>query len=130
MIKKIKDIFINKTFTTFIIIGIINTINYNVLYLIGLLFTHYMISNIIAYIISLTISFFLNTKYTFKVKPTLIRFIKFPITGLATFITQTLGIFILVDIINVDKKISGFLASLIAIPITFIVMKYILKSKA
>ena len=125
--KKIKKLFINKNFLLFIFIGLINTINYNGIYLIFLLFSNYMVSNIIAYIISMTISFFLNCKYNFKVKPSLKKFIMFPLTGLATFLCQTGGLYLLVDIFDCSKYISGFLASLLAIPITFILMKFILK---
>jgi len=123
---KFKDNFLNKRFIIFCTIGFINTLVYNIFYLLGLLFINYMISNIIAYLIAMTISFFLNCKYTFKVKPTVKKYIVFPLSGLATFITQTLGLLILVNV-GFPKEFSGLIASLIAIPITFIVMKYILK---
>lgn len=129
MIKKIKDLFLNKNFIIFVFIGGINTLVYNGLYIIGLYIMPYMISNIVAYIISMTISFFLNCKYNFKVKPTLKKYLMFPLTGLATFICQTGGLFILVDLIHWDERICGFIASLFAIPITFVLMKYILKRK-
>ncbi len=126
---KLKEQFLNINFIIFCIIGGINTIIYNGLYLLGLILLPYMLSNIISYVISLTISFFLNCKYNFKVKPTLKKYLMFPLTGLATFICQTGGLFLLVDIIGWPAKICGLIASLIAIPITFIVMKYILKIK-
>ncbi len=129
MIKKIKDMFFNKNFIIFVFIGGINTVVYNLLYILGLYVIPYMLSNIVAYIISMTISFFLNCKYNFKVKPTLKRYIMFPLTGLATFICQTGGLFVLVDLIHLDKRICGFIASLLAIPITFVLMKYILKKE-
>lgn len=127
MIKKIKNLFFSKNFIIFIVIGIINTLVYNTLYLLGLLIMPYMASNIVSYIISMTISFFLNCKYNFKVKPTLKKYCLFPLTGLASFICQTVGLFILVDLVGWNKRICGFIASLIAIPITFILMKFILK---
>lgn len=127
MIKKIKNLFFNKNFIIFVVIGVINTLVYNGLYLLGLLIMPYMVSNIVSYIISMTVSFFLNCKYNFKVKPTLKKYCLFPLTGLATFICQTGGLFVLVDLVGWDKRICGFIASLIAIPITFVLMKYILK---
>ena len=119
---KFKDNFLNKRFIILCTIGFINTLVYNIFYLLGLLCMNYMISNIIAYLIAMTISFFLNCKYTFKVKPTVKKYIVFPLSGLATFITQTLGLLILVNV-GFPKEFSGLIASLIAIPITFIVMK-------
>ncbi len=127
MIKRIKNLFLSKNFIIFVVIGVVNTIVYNALYILGLYIMPYMLSNVVSYIISMTISFFLNCKFNFKVKPTLKKYLLFPLTGLATFICQTGGLFILVDLVNLNEKICGFIASLIAIPITFILMKYILK---
>ncbi len=55
------------------------------------------------------------------------KFIKFPITYIPNIIMQMIGIALLVELFNVKKELSAFLASIIAIPFTFIVMKYILK---
>jgi putative flippase GtrA len=123
MIKK----FINKSFLYFIIIGIINTINHSLIYLLMLLFTNYIISNLIAFIISMSISYILNSKITFKVKISFKNYLKFPITYLPNIILQFLGLIILVETLNVKEIYAAFLASLIAIPITFITMRYILK---
>ena len=127
MINKIKQEFFNKNFIKFGIIGVINTINYNLLYILGLLVFNYMISNIIAYVISLIISFLLNCKYNFKVKPTLKKLLLFPLSGLATFLCQTIGLYLLVDLFNCSEYISAFISSLAAIPITFVIVKFILK---
>lgn len=126
---RLKEQFLNKNFIIFCIIGGINTVIYNGLYIFGLYIMPYMASNIVAYIISLTISFFLNCKFNFKVKPTIKKYLLFPLTGLATFICQTGGLFILVDLIHLPEEICGLIASLVAIPITFIIMKYILRKK-
>lgn len=127
MIKKIKDTFWNRNFFIFVIIGTINTAVYNILYLVGLNHLNYMISNIISYFIAMTISFFLNCKFNFKVKPTLKKYLLFPLTGIASFCCTTGGLIILVDILNLNEKLCGLISSLIAVPITFIIMKYVLK---
>ncbi|MGI6324479.1 MAG: GtrA family protein [Bacilli bacterium] len=127
MIKLIKEKFLNKKFITFVIIGIINTLNHNIIYLILLNFLPYYWSNVLAFFGSMTISFVLNSWLTFKVKMTLIKFIKFPISYIPNFISQMLGIVILVEYINTPEKYAAFLASLIAIPLTYLIMQFILK---
>lgn len=127
MIKKIKKNFWNRNFFIFVIIGIINTAVYNILYIIGLNYLNYIFSNIISYFIAMTVSFFLNCKFNFKVKPTLKKYLLFPLTGIASFCSTTGGLIILVDIFNFNEKLCGLISSLIAVPVTFVIMRYILK---
>ena len=124
---KLKTLFFNKNFLIFIIIGLINTLIYNEYYLIGIKFTNYIIASIIAYLISMTCSFFMNTIYNFNINPTLKKYLLFPISSIPTFICQTLGLSLLVEIFKIPKTYSGFIASLVAIPFSFIIMKYIIK---
>ena len=63
MIKRIKNLFLSKNFIIFVVIGVVNTIVYNALYILGLYIMPYMLSNVVSYIISMTISFFLNCKF-------------------------------------------------------------------
>ena len=124
---KLKNIFFNKTFILFVLIGIVNTLIYNEYYLIGIKFTNYIISSVLAYLISMTCSFFMNTVYNFKIKPTIKKYLLFPISSIPTFICQTFGLSLLVEVFNIPKTYSGFIASLVAIPFSFIIMKYIIK---
>ena len=127
MINKVK----NPHFLKFVIIGIMNTIIHNAVYLTLLYFdVNYLLSNTLAWFISLTFSFFINCYYNFKVKPTIVKFIKFPTTAIPGFLFQMIGVVVLVTILNCPKEISAFLASLVAIPITFTLMKWILKDEA
>lgn len=75
----------------------------------------------------MTCSFFLNCDYNFKVKPTLKKYITFPISGIPTFLMQTVGLSLLIEFININEKVAGFAASLIAIPFSFLIMKIIMK---
>ena len=51
----------------------------------------------------------------------------FPLTGIASFCSTTGGLIILVDIFNFNEKLCGLISSLIAVPVTFVIMRYILK---
>ena len=98
MMIKIIKIFLKPEFIKFIIIGFINTFNHNVIYLLLIyLNVYYVIANFTAFITSMTISFFLNSYITFKVKPTWQRFLLFPLSNIQ-FIFQTIGIYLVVEI--------------------------------
>jgi putative flippase GtrA len=115
-------------FWRFVIVGFINTFNYYVFYL---LFTHllsidYLIAHILGFLISMVGSFYLNSYYTYKTKPTLKKFLHFPLTYVLNIVISTSAIYILVDMLGMNKDVSPLLASVIAIPFTFFASKLIL----
>jgi putative flippase GtrA len=115
----------------FCIVGVINTGTYYALYL---LFLHvfswvYLLSHISAFVLSMIGSFFMNTYFTYKTKPSLKKFFQFPLTYVVNITITTSSVYLLVDQLGMDENIAPLLASLIAIPFTFVVSKKILVSK-
>ncbi|MGO1820328.1 MAG: GtrA family protein [Staphylococcus equorum] len=115
----------------FIIVGCINTLNYYIPYLIftQLLNVPYLFSHITSFLISLIISFFLNCLLVYKVKPTLKKFILFPTSQIVNMGTQTLLLFIFVDIYSFSTVWAPLIGLIITIPVTFIISKFLLKDK-
>jgi uncharacterized membrane protein YfhO len=127
----IKNLFNNHSkfysFLRFGFVGVTNTIVFYTLYLIFLrLNIFYVTSYTIAFIISMIGSYFLNCFFTFKTKPTIIKFIKFPLTVLANYIISTVSIIILVSGFQVDKSIAAIFAAILPIPITYFVTGFVL----
>lgn len=114
----------------FILVGFTNTFNYYILYLffIHLLNINYLIAHISAFIISMVGSFFLNSYFTYKSRPSFSKFLKFPLTYVVNISVSTISIYILVDLLGLSETISPLIASVIAIPFTFIISKKILKT--
>lgn len=127
MINKYKNIFLTPKFTKFVIVGIINTINHNIIYLTLLNFLNYMAANLIAFIISMIISFFLNCYFTFNIKPTFEKFMVFPLTNLPNLFFQTVGIYIVVEVIKISKEYGALITAIFSIPLTFLMMKLVLE---
>ncbi|EJO5349482.1 YfhO family protein [Clostridium botulinum] len=117
------------SFLRFGIIGIINTVHYYIWYL---LFLHinipYVISHTIAFTLSMIGSYFLNCYFTFKTKPTLIKFIKYPLTTLANYLISTFSLILLVNFFHIKSSIAVLWAAILPIPITFLVTKHVLKN--
>ena len=113
----------------FVIVGFINTFNYYALYLLfTVLFSfYYMWSHLIAFIVSMIGSFFLNTYFTYKTKPSLKKFFQFPFTYVVNVTITTSTLYVLVDLLKFNNRIAPLLASLLAIPFTFVVSRKILK---
>ncbi|PTF93431.1 GtrA family protein [Staphylococcus chromogenes] len=80
----------------FVIVGGINTVNYYVVYLLLLygLHIHYLVSHIIGFVVSFIISYYLNCYFVYRVRPTLKKFLAFPLTQVVTMCMQTLLILV------------------------------------
>ena len=124
LIKRIKNIFLNKEFIFFILIGVVNTFN-------GVIFS-YIYSNIfnenlafvLGYISGLIISYILNSFITFKDKLSFKKFIKFAISYIPNFIIQNIVVILVFNVLGLHKLIAYMLAAIIGIPVTFILLKF------
>ncbi len=127
ILQKIKVL--NKDIFRFILTGGLNTFDYYLVYLI--LFQNidlnYLIAHIIAFLTSAFISFFVTTKYTFKETITLKKFIMFPLTFLPNLIISILFTVLLVDFNILSETYASLMAMFLAIPVTFLVSKKIIK---
>lgn len=120
---------ISLEFIRFLIVGIINTVNYYVIYLILHVFmaSNYMVSHIIGFIFSMVLSFFLSSYFTFKVKPTLVKFFQFPLTQLFNISVSSILIYLFVEYLIIDSRIAPIVSLFITVPLTFIITGKILK---
>ncbi|MFD1861691.1 GtrA family protein [Planococcus chinensis] len=123
---------LNTEFTRFIAVGVINTMTYYAIYLLlhNAFSMPYLLAHIIGFIISLNVSFFLNSYVTYKVKPTLRKYLLFPLTQVVNMSVSTSLIFIFVEFLKIDSNIAPFAAVLFTIPVTFLVSSKIMKHPA
>lgn len=123
--------FKNKKFIKFILVGVINTLNYYIIYLFFLhvLNQNYLISHIFGFIISFIISFFLTSYIVYKIKPNLKNFLKFPLTQVANISIQTFMLYLCVDILNINKNLAPFISLIITVPVTFLISNMIFKGE-
>ena len=105
--------------TRFTIVGFINTGVYYCFYLLLRLVMPYLAAHIVATLIAMVGSFFMNTYWTFQTKPTWKKFAIFPLTNLTNYVVQTVGLAALVEFAHMDQRIAPLVAAVVAIPITF-----------
>ena len=135
--------FLTVQFLTFMLMGMINTvISIVAATLLDIIHVHLFspdsayrvfaahtnINFIYGYFISIITSFFLNSKYTFHVKPTLKRFIKFPLSYIPNFAFQYIFVFIFTSN-GLHRTTAYILAAIIGTPITFAAMKLFVFSR-
>ncbi len=121
-------ILFEKEFWKFNIVGIVNTINYYILYLLfkEVFQMNYMTAHLLGFFISMIGSFYLNSYFTYRTKPTLKKFLQFPLTYVVNILVSTLAIYILVQLLSIHDNIAPIIATIIAIPFTFLLSKMIL----
>ncbi|RNF40275.1 GtrA family protein [Planococcus salinus] len=121
--------FLNTEFTRFLFVGVINTLTYYAIYLVlhNAFSLPYLLAHVIGFFISLNVSFFLNCYVTYRIKPTLKKYLYFPLTQVVNMSVSTFLIFVFVEFFKLNSNIAPFAAVIFTVPITFIVSSKILK---
>ena len=115
----------------FIIVGGINTFNYYItyLFLLKVLHVNYMVSHIVGFIVSFIISYYLNCYFVYKVKPTIEKFLRFPITQIVQYGNANVIIIYIRKVVEYRFRNCTFAGLIITIPVTFILSKWLLRDK-
>ena len=110
----------------FRIVGVIATIIHYCIYWILSHYTHHNIAYTLGYGISFLCNFFLTANFTFKKKATIKKGIGFGISHLCNYLIQIalLNLFIY---LGIEKAIAPLLVFTIAIPINFILVRFVFK---
>jgi putative flippase GtrA len=118
-------------FTRFVIVGVLNTICY---YLIYLLFyqaadVFYLLSHWVAVILSMIFSFFLNSYFTYGVRPTWRKFFQFPLTQAVNIAVSSVLVSLFIEVLGWSGTVAPIAAVFITVPITFVITSKIMKNE-
>lgn len=111
---------------TFAVVGVVNTAVYYGLYLLFLHRLPYLGAHVLAFLLSMVGSFFLNARFTYRTRPTWRKFLLFPLTNLTNFLVTTAGVYVIVDVLHAGNRFAPLLASAVAVPVTFVVSRRIM----
>ncbi|MGW1587474.1 GtrA family protein [Streptomyces sp. NPDC002386] len=111
---------------TFAVVGVVNTAVYYGLYLLLLHRLPYLGAHVLAFLLSMVGSFFLNARFTYRTRPTWRKFLLFPLTNVTNFLVTTAGVYLIVDVLHAGNRFAPLLASAVAVPVTFVVSRRIM----
>ncbi|MER6571484.1 GtrA family protein [Streptomyces sp. NPDC001093] len=111
---------------TFAAVGVLNTAVYYCLYLLFLIWLPYLAAHVLAFVLSMVGSFFLNARFTYRIRPTWRKFLLFPLTNVTNFLITTAGVYVIVDVLHAGSRFAPLLASAAAIPVTFVVSRWVM----
>ncbi|MEU4845856.1 GtrA family protein [Streptomyces gilvosporeus] len=112
----------------FAMVGAVSTVTFYSSYLALHPWLPYVLAYTAAFTLSMVGSFFLNTYFTYRTRPTWRKFLTFPLTNLTSFVltgTGT-GTILLVHWLHVSSRVAPLPAAVAAIPLTFLVSRRIL----
>lgn len=111
---------------SFALVGVVNTAVYAVVFLVALHAVDYLVAHVVAFVVSMVGSFFLNCRITYRVRPTLKAFLIFPLTNAASFVVSTSSLAVLVSGLGLPVRAAVLVAAVLPIPVTFLLSRRIL----
>lgn len=117
--------FINREFYRFIFWGGINTLAGYLIYAFLLRFLPYLVSYSIAFIVSIFISYLLNSKLVFKQELKLSKAVRYPLVYLTQYLFGLVSLYLLVQILSVNELLAPALVVLLTIPVTYFLSRRI-----
>jgi len=114
----------------FIFWGAINTLSGYLIYVVLLRFFPYLIAYSIAYALGIFLSYFLNSKFVFDQELKLSKAIRYPLVYLMQFLLGATCLYLLVQLLRVNKFLAPFIVVMITIPVTFFLSRRVVKGKA
>lgn len=122
-IKKVKQLFINRQFIIFIVIGGINTLSSAVFSSLYSMLLGKVEAFIPGYATGVLVSYTLNTVFTFKDQFELKKLIKFALSTIPNFLIQFITVYVGVNLLHINNIICYGVAAIIGVPITFAILK-------
>ncbi|AYV27707.1 GtrA family protein [Streptomyces goshikiensis] len=110
----------------FALVGGVNTGTFFGIYLLLHPWMPYFAAYTLAFLLSMVGSFFMNTYFTYRTRPTWKKFLLFPLTNVTNYVIQSVGLYALVTWAGMDTRIAPLVAAVVAIPFTFLLSRKIL----
>ncbi|MFD9339264.1 GtrA family protein [Streptomyces sp. NPDC060028] len=110
----------------FALVGGVNTGTFFGIYLLLHPWMPYFLAYTLAFVLSMIGSFFMNTYFTYRTRPTWKKFLLFPLTNVTNYVIQSVGLYALVAWAGLDSRIAPLVAAVVAIPFTFLLSRRIL----
>ena len=115
--------FFTPQFFVFLSIGLVNAFNGVWLAYAFSLFINPNLAFIIGYLISLSISYGLNSRFTFHAALSIPKYIRFCLSYIPNFFIQNLIVLLVYNYLQGPKIIAFILAAALGVPITFLLLK-------
>lgn len=101
------------------LVGLANAATYYGTYLLALPHAGYLVAHVVGLGVAMVVSFLLNCRFTFRVRPTWMRFLLYPASQAVNILATTVGVVGLVHL-GVDERLAPLVAAALALPVSFL----------
>ncbi|WOQ16762.1 GtrA family protein [Raineyella sp. W15-4] len=110
----------------FCLVGLVNTGVSYVAYLGLRLLMPYLVAYVLGWAGGVVVSFLLNCRFTYRVRPTWRGFVLFPLSSLPNIVLSSGGVVLMVEVLGWDQKVAPLIATLLAVPVSYLIARTIL----
>lgn len=114
-----------KGFVRYGMVGLANAATYYGTYLAVLAQAGYLVAHVVGLGVAMIVSFLLNCRFTFRVRPTWTRFLLYPASQAVNIVATTVGVVGLVHL-GVDERLAPLVAAVIAMPVSFMAARFLI----
>lgn len=114
----------------FSMVGVVNTVVSYVVYLLLQFVLPYMVAFVIGWCVGVIVSFLLNCRFTYRVRPTWRGLALFPLSSVPNIVLSSGGVLLMVEIWHWDQRIAPLVATLLAVPVSYLIARTILVGPA
>ena len=107
------------------LVGVANAATYYAVYLVALGAVGYLLAHVIGLGVAMVVSFLLNCRFTFRVRPTWLRLLLYPASQAVNIVATTVGVVALVHL-GVDERLAPLAAAVIAVPVSFLTARAVM----
>ena len=107
------------------LVGLANAATYYGTYLLAHPHAGYLVAHVVGLGAAMVLSFFLNCRFTFGVRPTWTRFLLYPASQAVNILATTVGVVGLVHL-GVDERLAPLLAAALALPVGFLAARFVI----
>lgn len=107
------------------LVGVANAATYYAAYLLAHPRAGYLLAHVLGLGVAMVVSFFLNCRFTFRVRPTWLRFLLYPASQSVNIVATTVGVVALVTL-GTDERLAPLLAAALALPVSFLAARLLI----
>ncbi|MEU2597239.1 glycosyltransferase [Streptomyces hirsutus] len=117
-----------RQFTTFVMIGFVNTAVYLTVYATLNQWIPYLTAHVLGYSISVVGSFFLNSYLTYRTRPRWRAFLRYPLSSGFNLVASGALLYVAVSRIGMDENVAALVAGVLVTPVTFLLARWAINS--
>ena len=114
-------------FRKFILSGAVNSILTYLIYVVFLQILNYKLAYSFSYLSGIFIAYYFHSRYVFRENLHIKKALQYPLVYIISYAVGISLIYILVDILGINKMIAPLIVVLLVTPISFILSKFVIK---